>query len=333
MNDQMKDYILLSLLFIMCITLIIVIIFASLSHETSVIPSNKTHENVIYEQNNTVSKYISCGIITYKNFTGRMGNHLFQIAATLGFAKKFNRTVKFTKWEHESLFEKSDELNSVPSELELKLETINLDETECFECANDYHMEDFLKIPIINITGHRQNSQYFNFIADDLRRVFTFRIPLKLYVESKMSEITSFPFIGVHVRRGDYINNPVHEICNLHYYFCGINFFRQANPSAHIIILTDDKKWCQENILPQLSNVSITPFDSSYHDFICLTLCQFKVISNSSFAWWACWLDDRNKSEVFAPRPWVNQSCKSSHLIYLPEWHIYDVHKKIMVSS
>jgi glycosyl transferase family 11 len=312
-----------------CATLIIILILVGITYGLSYKDDVDSVADLSLKRINSKS----LKVITYKGLHGRLGNHLFQIAATLGFAKQYNRCAKFTKWEHSSLFENSEEFFSPISEEELQAETIDLNETECFEYTNNYKPDDFCEYPIVNITGYRQSSKYFNFIAYDLRRFFTFRSGLKSFVQFKMLEITSHPFIGVHVRKGDYSGHPVHEVCNIDYYLYGINFFRKQHPDAYVLIITDDKVWCRENILPKLTNACISPFESEHHDFISLSLCQFKVISNSTFGFWACWIDARSTSDVMAPRPWINQTCKSYEQIYPSEWHIYDISKQVLTIS
>jgi hypothetical protein len=227
------------------------------------------------------------------------------------------------------MFENNQEIFPIILEEELKGKTLDLSERECFDYTN--HDENTTQgFPLLNVDGYRQNSRYFNFLAHDIRRFFTFRSDLKSTIQSKIFSITSKILIGLHVRRGDYINTisgvpHIHDICTKNYFFAAINFFREKSTNAHVLIFTDDKKWCQENIMPKLSNASISPFDSEQDDFIGLSLCQFKIISNSTFAWWAAWLDARFTSEVIAPRPWIRQEDKAYERIYPPNWHIFDI--------
>jgi len=58
--------------------------------------------------------------------------------------------------------------------------------------------------------------------------------------------------VSVHIRRGDYVSNPVtndfHGICNLDYYNKAIEIIIKKNPDAVFFIFSDDYNWAKENI-------------------------------------------------------------------------------------
>lgn len=142
-------------------------------------------------------------------------------------------------------------------------------------------------------------------------------------------------FIGVHIRRGDYVGHPIHEVCTMEYYMTSIHKMRtQFFPTAAIIVISDDKKWCEEQQSNEdgpfrFPNVFVSPFATEEEDFVCLYLCDGKIIPNSTFAWWAAFLDNRYTSQVFLPWPWIKGEFQPSDYadLYLddPRWTKVDV--------
>jgi hypothetical protein len=45
-----------------------------------------------------------------------------------------------------------------------------------------------------------------------------------------------------------------------------------------------------------------------YEDLHLMTRCRDNIISNSSFGWWAAWLNQSPQKRVFAPAKWFQTS-------------------------
>ena len=114
-------------------------------------------------------------------------------------------------------------------------------------------------------------------------------------------------FVAIHVRRGDYLNNEkmYSNICNKKYYENAIKYFELNFRKPKFFIFSDDINWCKLN-LTFIKNYEFVDYNTSaIEDFNMMSEFRNKIISNSTFSWWAAVLNPDNKY-IIAPRVWNN---------------------------
>lgn len=142
-----------------------------------------------------------------------------------------------------------------------------------------------------------QDYRYFDKYRNELREIFG-------------QNIGHISKVGIHVRRGDYVNNQFHaDLFKTEYYLKAMAQF----PDRQFIVITDDKKWCRDNFF----NLEVYGGDSELGDFNFLASCDGVIMANSSFSWWAAYL---STGKVVAPKEdsWYND--KQIRCKLLPEW-------------
>jgi hypothetical protein len=128
-------------------------------------------------------------------------------------------------------------------------------------------------------------------------------------------------FIGVHVRRGDYLSrNSVHHLLELEYYLNGIDYLRRISPSSQILVFSDDTDWCRENLKSDAEYVFASDYlTDEVSELFVMSNLKFLVIANSSFSLTAAVLGYQEKY-IVAPRKWYLRTSHSPVSCAPPNW-------------
>ncbi len=140
-----------------------------------------------------------------------------------------------------------------------------------------------------------------------------------------MAKISDVESISLHVRRGDYLlpeNQALFGgICTDAYYKEAMERMRQAYPGCRFYLFTNDKEWGRRWALeaPDVENVDMGCFSAlgDYAEFVLMSMCRHNILANSSFSWWASYLNKNPDKRVLAPDRWLNKwDCSD---IYRPD--------------
>jgi len=165
------------------------------------------------------------------------------------------------------------------------------------------------------LSGYWQSEKYFSDVADQIRESFTFKIPLENQNAELAKQISQVNSVSLHVRRGDYANNPktisTHGLCSLEYYESAISYLTERVQQPDFFIFSDDIEWVKNNLKIDYPHqyVEHNLGSESYNDMRLMSMCQHHIIANSSFSWWGAWLNPNMDKIVVAPKCWfANQT-------------------------
>ena len=244
---------------------------------------------------------------------GGLGNQLFQYSFAL-YLKKFSKkeilldTNEFNYVKHHSGLELNklifNEFRSISFIKHLKYRFLK---SLCKYKFYKQEMIDINKFPSIKdfenveyFDGYWQTNSMVNNVKDEL---FKSLIPQK--TNGLKTDVNS---VGIHVRRGDYLNSKelYMDICNIEYYKTAVGIINEKITNPEFYIFSDDITWCKQNF-NFIKNKKFVDFnDSSFEDFILLIKFRNKIISNSTFSWWAAILNN-NSNIIISPNKWNNQ--------------------------
>jgi hypothetical protein len=218
--------------------------------------------------------------VTYKDLgkNGRLGNAIFEMCAAIGLAVKHSDSYIFPYWQYSESF-------NFPSGSFIAENNIKYDNTYV-EKSFTYN-----EIPYsqnLNLEGYYQSYKYFEHCKHYILDVFTMK---------NMSPINN---TAIHVRRGDYIN-----LGNSYYIdLAATNYYEQAMEiigPGNYLIFSDDPAWCRN----RFKGIDVVESGGDViQDFNMLLRCENQIIANSSFSWWAAYLNRNPNKKVIAPKNW-----------------------------
>jgi hypothetical protein len=100
--------------------------------------------------------------------------------------------------------------------------------------------------------------------------------------------------ISIHVRRGDYLSEEFKGLLkNKEYYYNEIKKIDNQKNITNILVFSDDIQWCKENIIDK--RIIYIEGQKDYEDLYLMSLCENNISSQSSFSWWAEFLNKNKK--------------------------------------
>lgn len=157
------------------------------------------------------------------------------------------------------------------------------------------------------LMGYFQSKRYFEDIEEQLRAELKFVDKPKIQLREIAGSAT---LASLHVRRGDYVDNPVtnrfHGLCSVEYYEKAIAYLTDKLGDIHLFVFSDDQAWVRKHLYLAHSAtfVEVHPDEPCYKDMQLMSQCQHHIIANSSFSWWGAWLNASPDKIVVAPQRW-----------------------------
>lgn len=236
-------------------------------------------------------------MISIRNFTHRLGNQLFQIAAAISLANRSGDQLSLQEWRYSDSFP------------DLKFSNFSgHEQPEWNEPAFHYNE---IPVGVKTLQGYYQTEKYFD--KDLVSSSFQINSQIVEDIKRRYDFQNS---AAIHVRRGDYVGlQHCHPLMTIDYFKQAIEDFDADN----LFILSDDPDWCKV-VFPE---GRIIRGNTDIEDLCIMTLVDKIAISNSTFSWWGAWLN-KNKSHVVAPQKWFGPAyaCHDTKDIYCDGWDV-----------
>ena len=267
---------------------------------------------------------ISCFLI------GGLGNQLFQIFTTISLAIsnkiKFvfinletltdgspNTTIRYTYWKNIlsrliPFLTHEYEYNVIEKE-----KTFEYDEVNIISNTND-------KILLI---GYYQSYKYFETNYTTIYKLLNFDKQKEIVLKKiQLSADYLTNSISIHFRIGDYKKLiDYHPIMNYNYYENSLNYIKTKNTSDNINVIyfyEEEDIDAVNEIINKLKQqfttynfISVNKNLEDWEQMLFMSSCNHNIIANSSFSWWAAYLNSWNNKIVCYPSKWFG--CKALH--------------------
>ncbi len=255
--------------------------------------------------------------------SGGLGNQMFQYAIAKAIAIKNNNTFKLDISAYESYkLHNGYRLNifSIEESLATKKEIIYLagytnrflsklkfprKSTYYKEKERTVYDNNVFSFFDIYLDGYWQNENYFLPIRDSLVQDFLPKEEISVTANNYLNQIQSLVSVSIHVRRGDYLNNPQIGILDINYYKKAVNYLFKELKEVKFFIFSDDILWCKENFGFIDNKIFVENTETELDDLMLMRSCKHNILANSSFSWWAGWLNENSNKLVIAPKKWM----------------------------
>ena len=165
--------------------------------------------------------------------------------------------------------------------------------------------------------GYWQIPQFARKIKDILRNEIVGKYQLSEQLNAWKTVFEKDNAVCVHIRRGDYVGDQMHEVCTDSYYEKAMELYRNKMENPIFYVFSDDKNYVRELYRNTEDVVVVENIENDYEELILMSSFSSYIISNSSFSWWAQFLGDAKN--VIAPNRWYGDENKKS-LLYEEHW-------------
>jgi hypothetical protein len=159
------------------------------------------------------------------------------------------------------------------------------------------------------IDGYWQTENYLIDIKDTILNDFQLKLPLRNELKEIALKISDSNSVSIHIRRGDYAQdkktNAHHGTCSLEYYQEAIKLITEKIQNPIFYIFSDDIEWVKENLKINYPKYHVEG-NKGFEDMELMKNCKHNIIANSSFSWWAAWLNTNKEKIIIAPKNWLN---------------------------
>lgn len=270
------------------------------------------------------------------NFLGGLGNNLFQLATVYSIHKKFgygliipskvNRgSIGFygqsTVLEFDRLFENKFLYSDSHNLKVYNHNDLNPNNTDF----------SYSPIPISDnliYNGYFQSEKYF--LGIDIKNLFKLKEENIKSIRKKYFNFFSKKNISLHYRLG---GDRVENHMQLYHKNVSVDFYKKSleliedydEKNYNILVFTDNIKLCKEKLGVLNKNfIYIDNQNDNVIDFTLMSMCDINVLGNSTFSWWAAYLNvNKEKSKVIVPyTEWFGPGYKNftKKDLFLEEW-------------
>lgn len=155
--------------------------------------------------------------------------------------------------------------------------------------------------------GWWQSPKYFAGEETRIRNDFRFSREIIPASAELLQRIESSNAICLNVRRTDFLKVDTLNATDLNYFLRAADHLGKTVSEPRFFIFSDDVEWCRENLKLDfpMEVVGHEHKGWKFGNYLQLmTKCKHFIIPNSSFAWWAAWLNTGPDKKVVAPKNW-----------------------------
>ncbi|MEI6352472.1 MAG: alpha-1,2-fucosyltransferase [Candidatus Nomurabacteria bacterium] len=165
-------------------------------------------------------------------------------------------------------------------------------------------------------SGFWQSFKYLEPVKDQIKKEIFLKESINEKYKDLINDIENTNSISIHIRRGDYIldhnTRLAHYTFGLEYYEKAMKIIEDRKSNILYLIFSDDIEWARDNLKINKNKIFVSSSElKDYEELILMSKCKDNIIANSTFSYWAAWLNTNKEKIVIAPKKWNNiyQDC------------------------
>lgn len=258
-------------------------------------------------------------------FHAQLGNQLFQAAAAIALALD-NQCELYLPEKCLKLNKDAIGINMQKVMWRLPVKYISKRKINYTHKQREFtHLDPIPFKPNMRLNGYYESEIYFKKHKETIIDLFSPSPEGVSYLKDKYKEILAHPkSVALHVRTfyRDYLKDGK----DLYQYFPApdLSYFKKATElfgeDALFVVFSDNINWCKKNLSHLSKNLVFIENETHYHDFYLISLCKHVITSNSTFSWWAAYINRSPNKIVVARTPWFIQKNRGSDGIIPEGW-------------
>lgn len=167
---------------------------------------------------------------------------------------------------------------------------------------------EFFQIQAENVflNGYFQSEEYFREVRENLLKQLQPAYEAEQDYNDVLREVESDNTVAVHIRHGDFAHgdgSAYHFVLGVKYYERAIAEISKKVSNPTYFCFSDDIEWVKKNIggTDDFHFVSLQTSHADIDEMMLMKNCNHIITANSTFSWWAAWLNDHEDAIRIVP--------------------------------
>lgn len=177
------------------------------------------------------------------------------------------------------------------------------------------------------IYGYFQSWKHFHHHRDKILAAFAPSDETFSYLKTKYADLIDAPnTVSIHVRTFNkkLHHEKIHPFIGLEYYRNAMSLFAS---DTIFVIFSDRIQWCKKHFSKMNRNCVFIEEQNFVKELFLMSMMKHQIICNSSFSWWAAYMNQNPDQIVIAPKSWMHPDYydfppPQPNDFYLPHWTI-----------
>lgn len=245
------------------------------------------------------------------DFFGGMGNNLYQLATvynihrTRGFDLVLPKTCERVNAEYYGQPNYLEIMNLLDNDFNYADQPTTpyyYEHSDLNLSTTDYSYDGFEPMDNVNYRGHFQSYKYFE--DTDITNEFILNQKVSKELMDKYGDLFNKKTLSIHYRlAGDRIENRIqyfHKTVSVDYYQKALSYYNLEE--YNILVISDNTQLAEQLLGNHVNFHYIDNNKDNIKDFILMSMCQNNILGNSTFGWWAAYLNKNPNKKIVCPK-------------------------------